>query len=364
MAEQKQTLTIQKALDLAVQHHKSGRLSDAESLYQQILQTDPDHPIALHLLGVIAHQMGKNDVAVDLITKALALKPDWAEAHSNLGNALQDLGNPEDAVTSFHKALAIKPDYAEAHRNLGLVLQELGRLDESATHYRRASDINPDYADTHVGKRFFNILDRNFSSTLFDFRDVGKYAQIIKYSKWHKFKWKDLILMKDPMTLTIYLQLLQELKPKTIIEFGTFEGGSALWMSDTMGSLGLSCHIHTFDIRAEKVKLPDLENLSFHKLDNFKIRDFVDSNLDLFASLNHPILVVEDSHKNVSELLSCIDEFLDAGDYLIVEDTLDKSKYEKMNGFLLDHEYLVDSYYCDFWGINNSWNINSFLKKT
>ena len=70
MSEQQQTLTIQQALNLAVQHHKEGRLSQAESLYQQILQSNPEQPIALHLPGVIAHQAGKNDVAVDLITKA------------------------------------------------------------------------------------------------------------------------------------------------------------------------------------------------------------------------------------------------------------------------------------------------------
>ena len=134
-------------------------------------------------------------------------------------------------------------------------------------------------------------------------------------------------------------------------------------MSDIMSSLGLGCHIHTFDIREERVNLPILENLTFHKLDNFKMREFVNSNSDLFASINHPILVIEDSHENLVELLSCIDEFLESGYYLIVEDALDSSKYEKMKEFLVEHEYVVDAYYCDFWGTNNSWNVNSFLKK-
>ena len=88
MPEQQQTLTIQQALDLAVQHHTAGRLSDAESIYQQILRSDPNQPIVLHLLGVIAQQMRKNDVAVDLITQALAIKPDYAEAHYNLARII------------------------------------------------------------------------------------------------------------------------------------------------------------------------------------------------------------------------------------------------------------------------------------
>ena len=183
MAEQQQTLTIQQALDLAVQHHNEGRLSQAESIYNKILQNNPDQPIALHLLGVIAHQTGKNDIAVDLITKALAIKPDYANAHSNLGAALkglekldeaiasyrkvlaikpdypeahynlgvalQDQGKPEEALASYHKALSLKPDYAEAHSNLGIALQDLGKLDEAVASYHKALAIKPDYPEAH-----------------------------------------------------------------------------------------------------------------------------------------------------------------------------------------------------------------------
>ena len=102
MAEHHQTLTIQQAIDLATQHHKEGRLSQAETAYQRILESDPNQPIALHLLGVVAHQTGKNDVAIDLITRAIAIDPDLPEAHSNLGTALRDLGKLEEAVTSYH----------------------------------------------------------------------------------------------------------------------------------------------------------------------------------------------------------------------------------------------------------------------
>ena len=72
-ATEEQTLTIQQAIDLAVQHHTAGDLPKAEGIYQQVLQAEPNQPVALHLLGVIAHQVGKNDISVDLITKALTI---------------------------------------------------------------------------------------------------------------------------------------------------------------------------------------------------------------------------------------------------------------------------------------------------
>jgi tetratricopeptide (TPR) repeat protein/predicted O-methyltransferase YrrM len=146
---EEQTLTIQQAIDLAVQHHKAGELPKAESIYNQILQSDPNQPVALHLLGVIAHQVGKNDFAVDLITKALAIKPSYAEAYSNLGNALHGLGKLDEAMDSYNKAIDIKPDNAEAHSNLGNTLKDLGKIDEAVASYNKALDIKPDYADAH-----------------------------------------------------------------------------------------------------------------------------------------------------------------------------------------------------------------------
>ena len=143
-------LTVQQAIDLALQHHGAGDLPKAEVIYQQILQADPNQPVALHLLGVIAHQVGKNDIAVDLITRALAIKPKYAEARCNLGLALQGLGKLNEAVSNYRKALAVKPDYPEAHSNLGLALQKLGKLDEAIASFRKALSIKPDYADAHT----------------------------------------------------------------------------------------------------------------------------------------------------------------------------------------------------------------------
>ncbi len=77
-AKQK-TLTIQQAINLGLEHHNAGRLPEAKRIYQQILQTNPDLPVVLHLLGVIAHQVGKNSIAIDLIAKALANNPNFAE---------------------------------------------------------------------------------------------------------------------------------------------------------------------------------------------------------------------------------------------------------------------------------------------
>ena len=83
-----QMATVEDALELAVQHHNAGRLEAALDIYKRIQQAVPDHPVVLHLMGVVSHQMGDGEAAIDLIRQALSLAPDYVEAHNNLGLAL------------------------------------------------------------------------------------------------------------------------------------------------------------------------------------------------------------------------------------------------------------------------------------
>jgi len=137
--------TLQQALAL----HKAGRLQKAELIYRQILQTEPDNPIALHFLGLIAYQVEKNDMAVELIGKAVSLKPDYTEAHYNLGNALLVQGKLEEAAACYRRVLALKSDYIEAYNNLGLTLKEQGKLEEAAACYRQVLALKPDFAEAY-----------------------------------------------------------------------------------------------------------------------------------------------------------------------------------------------------------------------
>jgi len=136
-----------QSLEIAKQHHAAGRLAEAESVYQKILQAEPNQPDALYLLGMIARQSGKNELAVDLIAKSLVVNPDNAEGHNILANILKDLGRSGEAVESYSKALALKPSFAEAHYNLGRALQDSGKLEEATESYRKSLAIKPEFSE-------------------------------------------------------------------------------------------------------------------------------------------------------------------------------------------------------------------------
>ena len=59
-----QQVTIPQAMDIAVAHHRAGRLRDAEGIYRQILQRNANFAPAVHMLGVTLFQTGKRRKAL------------------------------------------------------------------------------------------------------------------------------------------------------------------------------------------------------------------------------------------------------------------------------------------------------------
>ena len=167
----------------AVTHHRAGRLSQAETCYQNLLAQDPAHAGTLHLLGVVAYQQARYERALDCITKAiqrdatnplyfynqglvhqqlnqlreaerayrqaLSLKGDYVEALGNLGNVLREQGELDAACATYRQVLTMNPGHPEGYNNLGVVLKEQGKRDEARDAYQRAVALNPENAEAH-----------------------------------------------------------------------------------------------------------------------------------------------------------------------------------------------------------------------
>jgi tetratricopeptide (TPR) repeat protein len=180
-AASRQWMPLPRAMALAEEHRRAGRLAAAEDMCRQILRAKPENAEATHLLGLIAHQAGNGAAAIDLLRRAIQLdrnvalyhanlgeicrlagrldeavkagrravqlNSQYPQALSNLGIALYDRGEYAEAVACHERAIAIAPGFAEAHSNLGNALRALRRFDEAIPAYRRALDIKPAYAD-------------------------------------------------------------------------------------------------------------------------------------------------------------------------------------------------------------------------
>ena len=125
-------------LDKAMAYHRAGRLDAAQALYGLVLEAEPDHVDALHLLGTIAYQRGDDARALELIGRALELDDRRAQPHYHLGLVLLRQGHIEQAAERFGRALAIDPKFALAHQHAGDAWQMLGKLAEAVAAYQQA----------------------------------------------------------------------------------------------------------------------------------------------------------------------------------------------------------------------------------
>jgi tetratricopeptide (TPR) repeat protein len=127
--------------------HQAGRLVEAEALYRRALAIRPNHPDALHLLGVIASQTGRHELSVQLIELAIEHDENNPLYYANCGLSLHALNRFEQALQNYDRALALHPDYAEALFNRGVTLQKLRHLDQALESYDRAMAVRPDFAE-------------------------------------------------------------------------------------------------------------------------------------------------------------------------------------------------------------------------
>ena len=202
----------------------------------------------------------------------------------------------------------------------------------------------------------------------------------------YRTRWSGLEVMKDPFDLVIYQTLFWQSRPRTVIELGAYAGGTAVWMADMLKAMGVDSRILSVDIDLSLLA-PEARShpgITFLQGDSNHIDDvFPPARL---ASLEHPLVLIEDAHVNV---LGVLDHFhrhcLAPGDSIIVDDTnpdgpttshmaVDDSvafqpfgpdKLDAMAAFVSRYPdcYRVDRGLCDLFGYNATWNWNGYLTR-
>jgi protein O-GlcNAc transferase len=123
------------------------RWAEAEGICRGILQTEPNHAEALHLLALALSMQGKRGEAVSVYRQALKEKENVPEAWVNLGAALRATGKPDEAAEALAKAIELRPDLFPAWFNLGNARMELGQWKPAAEAFAEAGRLKPDFAD-------------------------------------------------------------------------------------------------------------------------------------------------------------------------------------------------------------------------
>lgn len=187
-------------------------------------------------------------------------------------------------------------------------------------------------------------------------------------------RYKGMRLAKSPFDLALYMQAIEQLRPATIIEIGTSEGGSAAWLIDQCRALRLhDTRLITIDIAPPAI---EISGVNIYQGDSCAPQ--LTFPTDIIIASPHPWLVIEDSahsYDSVSAVLGYFDEHLLPGDMFVVEDgvlaDLDGDVYRRLadgpnralTEFLrrTEDRYAIETSLCDFYGHNATYAPNGWL---
>ena len=142
-------VTVEQAIELALELHKAGDLEAANSVYLQVLVADPENSKANCFRGVFLMQNNNLIEALSLFDNAIKHDPGMSEAHNNRGLALQRLGRGAEAIKSFQNAISRSPNVPDFYVNLGSTLDDEKRFEEAIEAFNKALVLNPRHADCH-----------------------------------------------------------------------------------------------------------------------------------------------------------------------------------------------------------------------
>lgn len=123
--------------------------AQAESLYNQCLDVDPNHVDCHRGLGVLLVETGRTDRAFKLMSNWAVGNPRSADARIELARLYQEFGDKKTAEFYLVQALQADGQSARAHKVLGSLREEAGDINQALVNYQRSYNLNsfqPDIA--------------------------------------------------------------------------------------------------------------------------------------------------------------------------------------------------------------------------
>ena len=136
-----------EALEQLYHQYNTGSLKRAQRMARSLCKNFPNHPIAWKVLGAILLRRGDSLEAAKVSRKAVDLAPTDFEALHNLGAALAALGNLDEAESCYRAVMVQQPSFSGAYNNLGIILKTSGRFHEAEEIYRQAIALDPTCAN-------------------------------------------------------------------------------------------------------------------------------------------------------------------------------------------------------------------------
>lgn len=132
-------MSVAMALDAGAKLHNAGERLQAAVIYRHVLEKVPEHPYALHMLGLVYYQEGNPYAGLEHIERALQGNASEDSFHNSRGLCLKSMDRVEEAVQAYRRALEIRPFFFQAALNLGDALQALDKWEDAMHEFRKVA---------------------------------------------------------------------------------------------------------------------------------------------------------------------------------------------------------------------------------
>ena len=140
---------------------REGHTDEAIQQFQQALQLDPDHFIALENLGNAYRQARRWDEAKTTLQHALQLQPDSAEANYAMGMVYAQTDDTNRAYEYLQKAVTEKPAYPEALNNIGVLYLRKNQPADAEASFKEAIRVAPAFQQSYFNLARLYAIEGN-----------------------------------------------------------------------------------------------------------------------------------------------------------------------------------------------------------
>lgn len=131
------------SFEAALRFSAAGQPGAAEAECRSLLEREPEHSDALHLLGMLLSGSGRLEEGLPLLTRSLALRPLNPGFAINLAHALGLAGRLHEAVEALEPVAEAHPAFIPGRLKLGQLLRHEGRLQDANDHFRFVAEVEP-----------------------------------------------------------------------------------------------------------------------------------------------------------------------------------------------------------------------------
>jgi len=151
---------IETILQRGVQYQQVGQIDTAIAHFREVLKNDPEHFVALKLLGVMYLRKKCFVEAEQFLEESLTMNRSDPNTWNYLAEVHREWGCLEKAERYCRQALKLRSDHAIAHCHLGLILHKRGKTDQAEQYFLTAIKLEPGYISAYV-KLFEMLIEKD-----------------------------------------------------------------------------------------------------------------------------------------------------------------------------------------------------------